>query len=144
MENAVARGVVGGVVAAMAMSGMRTVTPPLGLVEATPPQALAERARGLLLRVPPPQRPAAVELLHWAVGATAGAAFGVLPAHRRRSPWAGPAWGVGVWLVFEAGVSPALGLRRAERRRVTERLALAADHVLYGLVLAERPRPSTT
>ena len=140
MENAVARGVVRGVVAAMAMSGMRTVTTHLGLVEATPPQALAERARGLLLRIPAEQRPAAVELLHWAVGASAGAAFGLLPAERRRPPWAGPAWGLAVWLVFEAVVTPALGLRRAERRRVTERLALAADHVLYGLLVTPRER----
>lgn len=140
MENAVARGIVRGVVAAMAMSGMRTVTTHLGLVEATPPQALAERARGLLLRIPAEKRPAAVELLHWAVGASAGAAFGLLPAERRRPRWAGPAWGLTVWVVFETVVTPALGLRRAERRRVTERLALAADHVLYGLLVTPRER----
>ena len=45
-----------------------------------------------------------------------------------------------VWLGFELGIAPALGLSQAKRVRPVDRLALAADHVLYGLVLsATRP-----
>jgi len=45
-------------------------------------------------------------------------------------------------LGFELGIAPALGLSQAKRVRPVDRLALAADHVLYGLVLsATRPTP---
>jgi hypothetical protein len=49
-------------------------------------------------------------------------------------------YGLVVWLGFELGIAPALGLSQAKRVRPVDRLALAADHVLYGLVLsATRP-----
>jgi hypothetical protein len=41
-----------------------------------------------------------------------------------------------VWLGFELGIAPVLGLSQAKRMRVVDRLALAADHLLYGLVLS--------
>jgi hypothetical protein len=37
---------------------------------------------------------------------------------------------------FEVGICPLLGLRRTKRVPVAERAALAADHVLYGVVLS--------
>src|ERR1039457_2584589 len=117
-----------GAVGAMAMTGMRVITTELGLVEQTPPQALArQRARGvraLLRRAPRKQRRGLIEVAHWAFGAGGGAAFGALPRPMRRQSWAGPAYGLVVWLGFELGIAP----------------ALAADHLLYGLVLtATRP-----
>ena len=54
----------------------------------------------------------------------------------RRRPWAGPAYGLVVWLGFEMGIAPVLGLSQAERVRLVDRAALAADHLLYGLVLS--------
>ena len=51
-------------------------------------------------------------------------------------------YGLVVWLGFELGIAPVLGLSQAKRVRPVDRLALAADHVLYGLVLSEmRRRP---
>jgi hypothetical protein len=68
--------------------------------------------------------------------------FGALPETVRRRPWAGPAYGLVVWLGFELAIAPVLGLSQAKRERPVDRLALAADHVLYGLVLSEmRRRP---
>ncbi len=135
-----------GVVGAMAMTGMRVLTTELGLVEQTPPQALGrQRARGvraLLQRAPRKQRRGLTEAAHWAFGAGGGAAFGVLPRTMRRRRWAGPIYGLLVWLGFEAGIAPALGLSQAKRVRLLDRLALAADHLLYGLVLSAT-RPST-
>jgi hypothetical protein len=129
-----------GAVGAMAMTGMRVMTTELGLVEQTPPQALArQRARGLralLRRAPRKQRRALIEVAHWAFGAGGGAAFGALPRAARRRPWAGPVYGLVVWLGFELGIAPALGLRQAKRVRLVDRLALAADHLLYGVVLS--------
>jgi hypothetical protein len=135
-----------GAVAAMAMTGMRAFTVDLGIVEQTPPDAiLKKKARGLIRQVPRTRRRAAIEIAHWGYGAAGGAFFGVLPEGLRRKPWAGPAYGLAVWLGFEAGIAPVLGLRKARELRVAERTALAVDHLLYGLVLSEgRKRPQET
>jgi hypothetical protein len=132
-----------GAIAAMAMTGMRAFTVSAGLVEETPPRAIfRQRARGLLRIVPRKRRRAAIELAHWGYGAGGGAVFGVLPERVRRAAWAGPLYGLLVWLGFELGVVPVLGLKQASKPRPVERAALAADHALYGLVLSEiRERP---
>jgi hypothetical protein len=132
-----------GAIAAAAMTGMRAFTVDLGLVDQTPPQAIArQRAQGLLRRVPRGRRRAAIELAHWAYGAGGGAAFALLPDGIRRRPWAGPAYGLLVWVGFELCLAPVLGLKQAKKQRPIERAALAADHLLYGLVLSEiRARP---
>ncbi len=48
--------------------------------------------------------------------------------------------GLVVWLGFELAIAPALGLSQAKRVRAVDRLALAADHLLYGLVLSDMRR----
>jgi hypothetical protein len=67
-----------------------------------------------------------IEVAHWAFGAGGGAAVGALPGAIRRRRWAGPAYGLVVWLGFELGIAPALGLSQAKRARLVDRLALAA------------------
>ena len=138
--HAGARGAVG----AMAMTGMRVLTTELGLLEQTPPQAIArQRARGaraLLRLAPRKQRRGLIETAHWAFGVGGGAVFGALPRGLRRRPWAGPVYGLAVWLGFELGIAPTLGLSQAKRVRLVDRLALAADHLLYGLLLSEPRR----
>jgi len=124
----------------MAMMGMRVITTELGLVEQTPPQVVSrQRARGmraLLRRAPRKQRRGLIEAAHWAFGAGGGAAFGGLPRELRRRWWTGPTYELVVWLGFELGIAPALGLSQAKRVRSVDRLALAGDHLLYGLVLS--------
>ncbi len=136
----VLHGAARGAVGAMSMTGMRVITTELGLLEQTPPKAISrQRARGLralLRRAPRRQRAGLVEVAHWAFGAGGGAAFGALPPAVRRPPWAGPTYGLVVWLGFELGIAPALGLSQAKRLRPVDRLALAADHLLYGMVLS--------
>lgn len=132
-----------GGVAAMAMTGMRVFTVSLGIVKEPPPQAIfRQRAKGLIRWVPRKRRRATVELAHWTYGAAGGGVFGALPESLRRQPWAGPLYGLGVWASFEALIAPALGLTQAKKPRPVDRAALAADHLLYGLVLSEfRQRP---
>jgi hypothetical protein len=132
-----------GVIAAMAMSGMRAGTKSLGLVKQSPPQAVfRQRARFLLWSVPRKRRRAMEELTHWSYGAAGGVIYGALPDGVRRRAWSGPLYGLALWLGFELGVSPLLGLKQAHQLRPLERGALAADHLLYGLVLSEtRSRP---
>ena len=136
VPRASARGAIG----AMAMSGVRSVTTASGLVGETPPEAILEqRAPRLLAAVPKQYRQAAVELLHWGYGAAGGAAFGAFPRGLRRRGWVGPVYGLLVWVLFEAGIAPALGLAQAKQRRVAERVAFLADHLLYGVVVGASP-----
>jgi len=140
----VAHAALRGAIGAMAMTGVRVVTVHIGLVGQTPPQAIVrQRARGIMRRIPRKRRLAAVELMHWTYGAVGGAAFGALPDGLRRHAWAGPVYGFVTWLGFEAGVAPLLGLKQATtKQRPVERVALVADHLLYGFVLSEmRRRP---
>lgn len=132
-----------GAIAAMAMTGARAFTVDLGLVRRPPPAAIADQtAHGLLRRVPSQGRRAAIEVAHWTYGAVGGAVFGALPEGVRRRAWAGPIYGLVLWLGFEAALAPALGLVEARERRLVERASLAGDHLLYGLVLSEiRRRP---
>jgi hypothetical protein len=139
----VSHAAVRGAIAAMAMTGMRAFTVDMGIVEQTPPEAIfKQKAKGLIRLVPRRRRTATIELAHWGYGAAGGAAFGMLPQRFRMAPWAGPLYGFVVWIGFELGIAPALGLKQATKLRVRERVALAADHLLYGLVLSEmRARP---
>ena len=123
----------------MAMTGMRVVTVGVGLVRRPPPEEIAaEGVPALFARLPPERRDAALELAHWAYGAAAAAAFAALPPGVRRPRWSGPAYGVAIWALFEAGIVPLLGLQRATDRPLAERAAVAADHVLYGAVVGAR------
>lgn len=133
-----------GAVAAMAMTGMRAFTVHAGLVDEPPPRAiLRQKARGLMRLIPRRRRRGAIEVFHWTYGAGGGAAFGMLPHGLRRRAWAGPLYGLLVWLGFELGLAPVMGLKQVKQVRPVERAALAADHLLYGFVLSEmRRRPS--
>jgi hypothetical protein len=124
----------------MAQTALRRVTTGVGLVGRPPPERIAlEGVPTLLASVPVEHRAEAIELAHWAYGALAGAVYATLPARLRDRGWAGPAYGVAIWLVFEAALAPTLlGLERTRERPLSERLALAADHALYGAVVAKR------
>ena len=126
-----------GAVGAMAMTGARVLFTELGLVERPPPQAMA-RETGLAKFVPKEKLRAAEEIAHWGYGAGGGAMFGMLPERVRDRPWTGPAYGMTLWLRFELGIAPVLGLQHSKSPRMTERIAFAVDHVLYGLVVGYR------
>jgi len=138
-----AHGALRGVIAAMAMTGMRSFTVSAGLVEEPPPRAiLRQKSKGLFRVLPKRFRRAGQELAHWGFGAAGGAAFAVLPEKVRMRAWSGPVFGLAIWLSFEAAVAPVLGLSQSKEPRPVDRVTLAADHLLYGLVLSEtRPRP---
>ncbi|MFD5272244.1 hypothetical protein [Streptomyces sp. NPDC058335] len=67
--------------------------------------------------------------------------FGLLPARLRSMPMTGHAYGLLVWLGFELALAPALGVQRAEQRRVLWRLVVVLDQVLYGVVVTGRLAP---
>jgi len=141
----VAHGVARGAVAAMAMTGMRAFTVNAGIVKEPPPQAIIrQRVPGMgRLQMKRKRRRMIEELFHWGYGAGGGAMFAVLPEPARRQVWAGPAYGLAIWLGFEVAIAPVLGLKQARQLRLVERGALAADHLLYGFVLSEMRRRDT-
>lgn len=143
----IAYGVARGAVAAMAMTAVRQLTTGLGLVEQTPPDAIfKQRASGPLVQSPrlayfvARRETAVIELAHWLYGAGGGAAFALLPRDLLRRQWAGPAYGLATWVGFELSIAPLLGLDHAWRVRPVERLTFAADHLLYGVILAGNRR----
>jgi hypothetical protein len=128
--DSIAAGAVRGVVAAVAMSVVRVVTVGVGIVDRTPPAALTDRAA----RSSP--SPVAVQVVHLAFGAACGAAYALLPGPARRLPLAGPVYGLTVWAGFELVAAPLLGFPHARRRPMLARMAIAADHVLFGAILS--------
>ncbi len=143
--RAVGHGAIRGAIAAMTMTGMRTVTVNAGIVKEAPPQAIFRQKIHRFGSTSRKKRRKRVieELAHWAYGAAGGAAFAVLPETVRDRRWTGPVYGLLVWLSFEAGVAPMLGLAQAREARPIDRAALAADHLLYGFVLTETRRGPT-
>jgi hypothetical protein len=142
----VAHGTVRGALGAMAMTGVRSVTVSLGLVDEPPPSSIAGRARTRVWRLRghrQPHRSVRAEMLHWGVGAVAGAGYALLPGALRRRDWSGPAYGIAILGAFEAVGAPVLGLQRPGGR-IPERAALAADHLVYGLVLSETRKQPTS
>lgn len=129
-----------GVIAAMAMTGMRRMTRGLGLLKQPPPEEMARDApvlSAIVARTPLEHRAELIELFHWIYGGVGGAVFGA--AVRSRRPWIGPVYGLSVWALFETGIVPLLGLGRAHDSRVVSRVVVALDHVLYGVVVAGEP-----
>jgi hypothetical protein len=144
LASRLAHGALRGAIAAMAMTGLREFTRRAGLLREPPPETITRRLLpGPFRRAERGRNRTRAELLHWSYGATGGAAFAALPEEIRKRPYAGPAYGLGFWLGFEIVIAPLLGLHQAEgERRGRDRLALIADHLLYGLVLSEiRARP---
>lgn len=125
----------------MAMSGLRTVTANLNLLSQSPPEAIVERhGPRAMYKLDPDTRTAVTELVHWVYGAGGGLMFGLLPAGLRAHPLTGPMYGVAVWLGFELGVGPALGVQ-GRQGKWGGRLVLMIDHALYGVVVAGRLAP---
>lgn len=141
MTSARVRAGARGLAGAMAMTGMRQVTSNLGLVDTAPPEAMVGKAApDRLRRLRPRTRTAVTELAHWTYGAVGGVGYGLLPARARRQPLSRPLYGLAVWLSFEAGIAPLLGLG-APHGKVVGRIAVMADHVLYGVVVGGRLAP---
>jgi len=119
----------------MAMTGVRRVTTDLGLVRKPPPERIAtEGIPGLFARFAPEHHEAVIEVCHWGVGAVGGIGFRIFPAALRARFWAGPAYGLAILAVFETAIAPGLGIA-ARDQTVSERLALAGDHLVYGIFL---------
>lgn len=132
-----AAGALRGIVGAMSMTGYRTLAAEFGLLgQGTPPERVADEAIPKLMAVvPAPMRPGVVDLLHVGYGAFGGAIYAAIPPRWRRHWASGPAFGMALWLGYNAGIVPLLELHPDRPRRPHEVVVLAGDHVLYGVVI---------
>lgn len=90
-------------------------------------------------RLPPHTRRVATMPAHYAYGAGAGLAYGLLRAAAAGAPPAvlGSVWGLAVWAASYQGWLPATGVTPATTDRPpAERIAPIAAHVVYGLATA--------
>ena len=143
-EGRLAVGALRGVAGAMSMTGARTLAAELGLLShGTPPEKMADEALApVMAAVPEALRPAVVDLLHLGYGALGGAVYAtVLPVTWRRHWAGGPVFGSALWLAYNLGLVPALRLNRDQPRRPHEIAVLAADHLLYGLMIGHLGGP---
>ena len=124
----------------MAMTGMRAFTVSVGLVEEPPPRAiLRQKCQGAVPRGA--EAPAARRAASWRTGATAppaGPRSLRCPTGSAGGRGAGPLYGLVLWLGFELVHGAAAGAQAGQGARArSSEAALAADHLLYGLVLSE-------
>lgn len=136
-----------GLAAAMAMTGIRTLTGNLGLLHKSPPDAIVERHLPPPMRRLPPERlDALTELAHWSYGTLGGAAYAVLPERAKGDRRVGPLYGLALWLAYEVVLAPLLDLRHTEQRSKRTRAMLALDHAMYGVIVAGwlAPEPAVT
>jgi hypothetical protein len=129
-------------IAAMAMTGLRRVTANTKLLHKPPPEAIVDKhAPQQAQQLRSEHRAALTEVAHWSYGAAGGTVFGLLPARVRAHPAAGPVYGIVVWLGFELGIAPLLGVSHVWRAPLLGRVMVALDHLLYGVMVAGRLSP---
>ena len=90
-------------------------------------------------RLPPHARRVATMPAHYAYGAAAGLAYGLLRAGAARVPPAalGSVWGLAVWAASYQGWLPAAGITPATTDRPpAERVTPIAAHLVFGLATA--------
>lgn len=148
MMQRVGIGAVGGFVATSLMDVFLTELRRLGALHMYPPEEITGRALEAA-DVPHDEgeRKAATAVAHYAFGATAGAAFGLVPTPRKRPAVivTGVLYGLGIWLVSYAGWIPKLGLRpRPSDDPPESQASIAASHAVYGAALGALFGPRST
>ena len=146
------RGATAGTVATALMSVLMLAARRLGITGQLPPEKITSKMlRRHGIRPDARQQDALATGLHFAFGAAAGAAFGVV-ARRVPVPSVplGVAYGTAIWGVSYMGWVPSLGLmQRADRDQRGRQAVMLAGHVVFGATLgvlagrkARRPDPS--
>jgi putative membrane protein len=134
-------GAIAGIAATLAKTLAERLYPPRIHGEPEPPAVLADTLAGHALHGT--EQTVAVETLHWGLGITAGAFYGVLaefyPAATAKE---GAGFGLALMALTHDTTLPALGLSadpedQSEREQTSE----TATHILYGVV-AEKVRSS--
>ena len=136
-ERSILKGTVAGFVGGLAGAGAKALGeqlfPPRTQGRPAPHVVLAERVAGHPL--PPADKQAAVQTIHWGFGALAGAVYGAMvEVEPSFAAWHGAAFGLTLNKITHESVLPRVGLAAPkEEQPAQERISEWVTHAIYGI-----------
>lgn len=136
-ERSVFKGALAGLIGGLAGSGAKIVAekflPPRVQGQTPPPIALAEQVAGRPL--PAGQQQLAMQAIHWAFGALAGAVYGALVEYEPSlGAWRGAAFGITLNRFTHESLLPRMGLAAPTGQQpAQERISEWVTHAAYGV-----------
>jgi putative membrane protein len=134
LAKGILAGLIAGVVATAAKTAVEKIYPPRVEGQPEPPAVLAEKVAGHELA--PVPKMIATESIHWAFGATVGAAYGAIAEfYPVASSREGINFGMTLMALTHESALPAMGLSASpadQTRR--EKTSEVASHIVFGLV----------
>jgi putative membrane protein len=127
-------GLIGGLAGAGAKAVAEQIYPPRLEGQAAPPVVLAEQMSGHPLS--PSEQKAAMQGIHWAFGALAGAVYGAVMEYETSvGAWKGAAFGITLNKLTHETLLPQMGLSApTEQQPARERISEWVSHAVYGVV----------
>jgi putative membrane protein len=136
-KRSVLKGAVAGFVGGLAGAGAKALAeqlfPPRTHGQTPPPVILAEQVAGHSL--PPAQKQAAMQSIHWGFGAMAGAVYGAMvEVEPSLGAWRGAAFGLTLNKITHESVLPRMGLSAPKEEQLPqERISEWVTHAVYGI-----------
>jgi putative membrane protein len=137
-ERSVIKGALAGLIGGLAGAGAKIVAEQIfqpRVAGQTPPSVvLAERVAGHPLAHE--EKKVALESIHWAFGALAGAVYGAVVEYEPSvGAWKGAAFGIALNKMTHESLLPKMGLSApTESRPSRERISQWVSHTVYGVV----------
>lgn len=137
-KRSVAKGALAGLIGGLAGAGAKLVAeqifPPRIEGQIAPRIVFAEQIAGHPLASA--EKKVAVESIHWAFGALAGAIYGVVVEYEPSfGAWKGAAFGITLNKITHESLLPKIGLSTpTERQPARERISEWVSHAAYGVV----------
>jgi putative membrane protein len=127
-------GLIGGLAGAGAKIVAEQIFPPRSDRQTPAPLVLAERVAGHPLNAE--EKQTALESIHWAFGALAGAIYGAAVEYEPTlGAWKGAAFGITLNKMTHESLLPKMGLSApTETRPARERVSEWVSHAVYGVV----------
>jgi putative membrane protein len=136
-KRSILKGALAGLIGGLAGAGAKVVAekifPPRTQGQTPPPVILAEQVAGHSL--PPGQKQAAMQGIHWGFGAAAGAVYGALvELEPSLGAWKGAAFGVTLNRITHESLLPRMGLSEPKAMQPPqERISEWVTHAIYGI-----------
>lgn len=136
-ERSILKGAAAGLIGGLAGAGAKILAeqllPPRTHGQTPPPVVFAEQVAGHPL--PPAQKQAAMQSIHWGFGALAGALYGAMVEFEPSlGAWRGAAFGLTLNKLTHESVLPRMGLSAPkEAQPAQERISEWVTHAVYGV-----------
>ncbi|QNI32533.1 DUF1440 domain-containing protein [Alloacidobacterium dinghuense] len=137
-ERSALKGALAGLIGGLAGAGAKLVAegifPPRAAGQTPPTIVLAERVAGH--PIAPEEKQAALDSIHWAFGALAGAVYGAMVEYEPSlGAWKGAAFGITLNKITHESLLPKMGLSApTESQPARERIGEWVSHAVYGVV----------